>query len=1247
MLPEDNVNSTDMADPALFSDTELLPHCGHLEEATELLESEKGPGTKYFEFSCAVSGAAPSICKPVSNQHNDDELACDDLPISNFYHCLSVAQDGLVDGQLRESRDDVCGSQGRRHGVSQGSLTPSMLAPVQPHQPISSCNQPNYNTHIDKRADEKDRIDQESVSGEPAESSNVAVVVDDFSPAAGKLSGQCDHPAKDWSKEKWDEVLRCYLNISDTLLPLPYLVRPRSKGKGCSRSRGRHRSKVQCWGIVNGIVAALNDCYKHSQGDLSSTRRYERLESLENPYRQSLSLLLCHAKSFAAVRARSVDWCSAQEAAELLLKQPLSGYNVQYNIDNYTPMVGKDVAEPSDCGMGIPLLSVISPMESEYYSSEKRVLEGGGNDPTIKALLERQYGRIGGPRVEYVNYLLRDDVEHLYEYAICENVKCSSGITTVKKTGWPAPGRLRKFLPMCAQGYLFGPPRRAESLGLWGGPTLSRGQVQEKPMRLGNWDLENCFTYLRIPLWMRAYQALPPIRLYELKDKAYRASHLNVSPNTLIYPLYTRLAMGSTHSADVIMSVLRYQFSVAIVRDQMILPSAEMLWINWPTSEETCFVAWEIFCGSAGWSKAMLNVNLQEYIPADFQGRGCDQQTWWMLTPFDLLISDRMNLLDPKVRMFASKVLYAAICLFLHSGSPCSSFSVAHSPAIRSIEFPDGVPWNPPSAQRRCKLGNALLSSTLELENIQYSVGNEGGHENPFSSFQFVHPDVIKFQYNWMLGVLESNYCAYDAPWKKGTGLMTRLEELRGEVDLKCVGGHSHYQLRGKVRNAEGEWIYRTSLAIHYPDKWAAAYARGVTKWAVRELKYRNQRDEGLPKFVKKSSLRRPEDGTAPPFLNVAKSADLSGDDRFLPVDAIQGVAMLNQEHLAGEQLLFAGVRMGLYIHIDDCCLIGSKDAPIVRASEQCVNILRSSGFVIPKILYDNDIKKFVGYTPNPEKAIWQPCGTKAALVDDSILWVLQGRSVVAIVLLKILSHWLWLSLLRRSSLSIPYFIFKFCRKYFYCLEPQFLWPAVRQELKWMRSVLPLLISSSSTPYLKIIGAADAAGYDDDLGFGSYGFGYSIREEGEVTRIGLGSRRVGKEGIRAHEMPLLGNKWAEGNPFMSSIVPPEWIEGSCWQELQAGKFKIPEHIDSYELRAQLKLYELLTRIPECHSKCFLSLCDNSAATSSLERGRSRAIRLNNLCRRRFSLEGATDLKMHVGLIGTKYQPMDSLSRSYF
>ena len=60
------------------------------------------------------------------------------------------------------------------------------------------------------------------------------------------------------------------------------------------------------------------------------------------------------------------------------------------------------------------------------------------------------------PQVNKDIYLRRDDVEHLYEYALVSDVIANVGtgsITTVKKRAWPLPGNLRKILPLCLQGY--------------------------------------------------------------------------------------------------------------------------------------------------------------------------------------------------------------------------------------------------------------------------------------------------------------------------------------------------------------------------------------------------------------------------------------------------------------------------------------------------------------------------------------------------------------------------------------------------------------------------------------------------------------------------------------------------------------------------------------------------------------------------------------------------------------------------
>ena len=91
--------------------------------------------------------------------------------------------------------------------------------------------------------------------------------------------------------------------------------------------------------------------------------------------------------------------------------------------------------------------------------------------------------------------------------------------------------QLRKILPLVAQGYLFGPPRRPRDLGLWGGSALTRCKVDTPGFNVSCLNIEAFYTYLCVPEWMIAYQGLPSVSVAELGPMRHRVKHLSVNDN--------------------------------------------------------------------------------------------------------------------------------------------------------------------------------------------------------------------------------------------------------------------------------------------------------------------------------------------------------------------------------------------------------------------------------------------------------------------------------------------------------------------------------------------------------------------------------------------------------------------------------------------------------------------------------------------------------------------------------------------
>ncbi|CAE8588527.1 unnamed protein product [Polarella glacialis] len=88
------------------------------------------------------------------------------------------------------------------------------------------------------------------------------------------------------------------------------------------------------------------------------------------------------------------------------------------------------------------------------------------------------------------------------------------------------------------------------------------------------------------------------------------------------------------------------------------------------------------------------------------------------------------------------------------------------------------------------------------------------------------------------------------------------------------------------------------------------------------------------------------------------------------------------------------------------------------------------------------------------------------------------SRSRVSGALLEcIIGHCTWIALLRRESLSVFSSVYAFCQKHRSTAVE--LWPSVKKELIWFKSILPLLTVSLSSPWYNTVTASDSspAGY--------------------------------------------------------------------------------------------------------------------------------------------------------------------------
>ena len=226
----------------------------------------------------------------------------------------------------------------------------------------------------------------------------------------------------------------------------------------------------------------------------------------------------------------------------------------------------------------------------------------------------------------------------------------------------------------------------------------------------------------------------------------------------------------------------------------------------------------EIFAGKAGLSRAMKSVAFVEVgSPVNFR---------YGKTPQDILDPDTFAELKSDAKV--PNQLW-------HFGLPCCSFSIIqHSNGgTRRRNRPEGD-----NSLERERIGNLLLSRTLELISILEEAGNHWTLENPQSSYAWLMPKMQEQLEGKDVHVACFDQCAFGlrllgtdgrfGPCKKPTSLAGNFEHVKF-LSRSCKCHNSHVHAIGGVRTKSG-WRRRSELAGHYPSRLCHSYAEMASR---------------------------------------------------------------------------------------------------------------------------------------------------------------------------------------------------------------------------------------------------------------------------------------------------------------------------------------------------------------------------------------------------------------------------------
>ena len=154
---------------------------------------------------------------------------------------------------------------------------------------------------------------------------------------------------------------------------------------------------------------------------------------------------------------------------------------------------------------------------------------------------------------------------------------------------------------------------------------------------------------------------------------------------------------------------------------------------------------------------------------------------------------------------------------YVHCGAPCTTFSIARHPALRSRAQPMGFdPQDPTTA-----LGNAVLLRSLVVLLALYVSGLHGSHEHPATAYSWWAEPVQRLFAMPGNETVEFSACMYGAPYRKDTRLgVVRCPQLRA-LERRCV--HKKHELRLEGGHTQRAAAYHADLCTEWARVLAAA----------------------------------------------------------------------------------------------------------------------------------------------------------------------------------------------------------------------------------------------------------------------------------------------------------------------------------------------------------------------------------------------------------------------------------------
>ncbi|CAE7767227.1 Rraga [Symbiodinium sp. CCMP2592] len=196
------------------------------------------------------------------------------------------------------------------------------------------------------------------------------------------------------------------------------------------------------------------------------------------------------------------------------------------------------------------------------------------------------------------------------------------------------------------------------------------------------------------------------------------------------------------------------------------------------------------------------------------------------------------DLLEVELREKIERLIQGGVFFAIGAAIGASSFSVAVQPAVRTSEFPAGLPNLHEGMAEKVANGNLLSAWLARLVQLCLLRDVIFWIENPARSWLWRQSEWKSIREHRDVGYFSSDMCAFGAPWKKPTKVLTN-SSLR-ELKINCPGCLRHLSLRGYSRRFKQAW---TRVSEPFPKQFSGLLGEVIACYSVGSERLRERLD--------------------------------------------------------------------------------------------------------------------------------------------------------------------------------------------------------------------------------------------------------------------------------------------------------------------------------------------------------------------------------------------------------------------